>query len=63
MNGWKQEYPYRYDRDLARRELLPQAVIEELERATAGDAWWSLASASTRCGRPCSTGTAGPGNS
>ncbi|WP_371413476.1 biosynthetic-type acetolactate synthase large subunit [Thermaerobacter sp. FW80] len=38
VNGWKQEYPYRYDRDLARRELLPQAVIEELERATAGDA-------------------------
>ncbi|EKP95331.1 acetolactate synthase, large subunit [Thermaerobacter subterraneus DSM 13965] len=38
VNGWKQEHPYRYDRDLARRELLPQAVIEELERATGGDA-------------------------
>ncbi|HEY8488406.1 MAG TPA: biosynthetic-type acetolactate synthase large subunit, partial [Thermaerobacter sp.] len=38
IDGWKQEHPYRYDRDRARRELLPQAVIEELERATDGDA-------------------------
>ncbi|QIA28307.1 acetolactate synthase large subunit [Thermaerobacter sp. PB12/4term] len=38
VERWKQARPYRYDRDLARRELLPQAVIEELERATAGDA-------------------------
>lgn len=38
VNGWKRAHPYRYDRGLARRELLPQAVIEELERATGGDA-------------------------
>ncbi|WP_042502037.1 biosynthetic-type acetolactate synthase large subunit [Thermaerobacter marianensis] len=38
VNGWKRDHPYRYDRERARRELLPQAVIEELERATGGDA-------------------------
>ncbi|MFS8640174.1 MAG: biosynthetic-type acetolactate synthase large subunit [Symbiobacteriaceae bacterium] len=35
---WKRDHPYRYDRNLAQHELLPQAVVEELHRATGGDA-------------------------
>ncbi|HEY8416384.1 MAG TPA: biosynthetic-type acetolactate synthase large subunit, partial [Thermaerobacter sp.] len=38
VETWKRDHPYRYDRNLARRELLPQAVVEELHRATGGDA-------------------------
>ncbi|MEW6046704.1 MAG: biosynthetic-type acetolactate synthase large subunit [Bacillota bacterium] len=38
VDAWKREHPYRYDRDLAGRELLPQAVIEEIHHATGGEA-------------------------
>ncbi|HEY8450069.1 MAG TPA: thiamine pyrophosphate-dependent enzyme, partial [Bacillota bacterium] len=34
--GWKRDHPYRYERNS--RELLPQRVIEELDRLTRGDA-------------------------
>src|SRR5690606_997451 len=36
VQSWKQEHPLEYDRSAP--EILPQAVIEEISRATGGDA-------------------------